>query len=517
MRWRDRIWTVMRDSKFAFYSLKMLIRVGLLIGCCFCVSARAAESIVVRWNSTALQAIRETHAGPPQAARALAMAHTCMYDAWAAYDPVAVGTRLGSQLRRPLDEANATNKKKAISYAAYRCLSDIFPRQQSSLHKEMADLGYDPNDTSTNPTTPVGIGNVVAAEVIKSCHHDGANQLGDLEPGPYEDYTGYEPVNGPDRLNDPNRWQPLRVIDHGDLMIQRFIVPFWNRVSPFALASASQFRTHAPYSYEKTRRQYIQQALDLIDISARLTERQKVIADYWADGPSSETPPGHWCLFAQFVSARDHNNLDMDVKMFFALTNALLDASIAAWDTKRAYDSVRPITAIRFLFSGKSIRAWAGPYQDTREIKGAEWTPYQESNLVTPAFPEYPSGHSAFSAAGAEILRLFTGTDAFKGSALIKAGTSRIEPGSVPAHHLTLFWNTFTDAANEAGMSRRYGGIHFQLGEVMGRKIGRMVADQTYAKALSYFHGLSGVEESLTGFYRDHERKPKKPSLAMKK
>src|SRR5262249_24546239 len=240
----------------------------------------------------------------------------------------------------PIREATSENKRKAISYAAYRCLVDEFPRKRESLDGSMRRLGYDPRNESTDVATPEGIGNVAAKLVIDHCHHDGANQLGDLEPGPYEDYTGYIPVNGPDRINDPDHWQPLRIIDHGDLIIQRFVTPFWNRVMSFALTSPDQFRPGPPHSYQRNREEYQRQARELIDISAHLTDREKVIADFWADGPSSETPPGHWCLFAQFVSARDHHDVDADAMMFFELTNALFDASIAAWDAKQAYDSV---------------------------------------------------------------------------------------------------------------------------------------------------------------------------------
>jgi len=180
--------------------------------------------------------------------------------------------------------------------------------------------------------------------------------------------------------------------------------------------------------------------------------------------------------------------------MFFALTNALLDASIATWDTKRAYDSVRPITAIHFLFAGKKIRAWAGPNQGAQEMDGHDWRPYQESGVVTPAFPEYISGHSTFSAAAAEVLRLFTGSDTFGESVKIKAGSSKIEPGAIPACDTTLTWATFTSAADEAGMSRRYGGIHFELGDVTGRRLGRLVGAQAYGKALDYFSGQAQRE-----------------------
>lgn len=256
-------------------------------------TALAADSTVVYWNSVALRAIQAEHTGPPQAARALAMMHTCMYDAWAAYNPIARSTETGTKLERALGAATLQNKNKAISYAAYHCLADLFPRNSSLLRKKMAALGYDPDETSTDLSTASGIGNVAAQEVIKACHHDGANQLGDLTAGEYEDYTGYRPVNGPDRVVDPDRWQPLRVVDRGQLMIQAFVTPFWSRVTPFALTSADEFRPGLPYSWEKNKDEYVQQATELIDISAHLTDREKAIAEYWADGPGSDTPPGH--------------------------------------------------------------------------------------------------------------------------------------------------------------------------------------------------------------------------------
>src|SRR5438132_5433571 len=111
------------------------------------------------------------------------------------------------------------------------------------------------------------------------------------------------------------------------------------------------------------------------------------------------------------------------------------------------------------------VRAWAGPYQGTKLIDGATWFPYQSTTFPTPPFPEYSSGHSNFSAAGAEILKLFTRSDRFSGSATFPAGSSRVEPGAVPGGELTLSWPTFSDAANEAGISRRYGGVHFEQGD----------------------------------------------------
>ena len=222
-------------------------------------------------------------------------------------------------------------------------------------------------------------------------HHDGSNQLGDLNPGAYSDYTGYAPVNTPTAINNPNRWQPLQV----GANVQKFITPHWGKVKPYALVIGSQFRKDLlkPANYFTEPARYKRQAKQVLEYSAHLSDEKKVIAEYWADGPSSELPPGHWALFAEFVSERDHHTVDQDVKMFFAMTNAVFDASIASWDAKRAFDYVRPVTAIHFLYAGQTVESWEG------SIDGADWKPYQAANVVTPPFSEYISGHSVFSAA----------------------------------------------------------------------------------------------------------------------
>ena len=132
--------------------------------------------------------------------------------------------------------------------------------------------------------------------------------------------------------------------------------------------------------------------------------------------------------------------------MFFALTAAIHDAGIAAWDAKRVFDSVRPVTAIPFLFHGQTIMAWGGPYMGT---------------VVMDAFVTFAAGNSV------------------------------IEPGVTPASPVELYWATFTDAANQAGISRRYGGIHFEMGDLVGRATGRLVGSQAWFKALRYFRGAA--------------------------
>jgi hypothetical protein len=475
-----------RNLAFSFVSFSLLFaaRPG---------AASAPESVVLQWNDMALQAVRDTHPGPPMCARAMAIVATCMYDAWAAYDPVAVGTRLGGSLRRPPAESTPANKNEAISFAAFRALTDLFPQpgEAPKFVALMRNLGYDPTDLSMDVTQPNGIGNVAAQAVLDFRHRDGSNQLGDLHPGPYTDYTGYTPANSPDQILNPDLWQPLRVSDgKGGFVVQSYIAPFWGNVIPFSLSSPSQFRPMegAPLFGSE---EYLRQAGDVLRLSANLTDRQKVIAEYWADGPNSELPPGHWCLFAHYLSQRDHYTLDQDAKLFFALSNAVFDASITAWDAKRVYNSVRPVTAIHYLFNGQKVRAWAGPGKGTQEIDGGDWQPYQAPTVVTPPFPEYISGHSTFSAAGAEILKRFSGSDLFGASYTAGAGSSKFEPGLVPAADVTLSWQTFSEAADEAGISRRYGGIHFESGDQVGRVLGRQVAAQVWDKAQSYWNGTA--------------------------
>jgi hypothetical protein len=458
----------------------------------------ATDDVVLKWDEQTLAEIRATRPGPTVVARALAVVHTAMYDAWAAYDATAVGTRLGGSLRRPADERTADYKSKAISYAAYRTLLDLFPTRSADLTGFMTDLGYDPADASTDPSTSAGVGNLAAQAVLEFRHRDGANQLGD-EPGGspgvrYSDWTGYSPVNTWDQVNDPYRWQPLCVptpppgATSCAGTVQRFATPQWNRVTPFALSSASQF---APPLLNRAK--LPEDAKQLVDIQARLTDEQKTIAYYWADGPGSELPPGHWAMVAQAASRAGGLTLDVNAKGFFALSNALLDASIASWNTKVVQDTVRPITYIRWLYAGKKVKGWTGPGSKMADEDGSAWIPYQEANVVTPPFGEYTSGHSAFSGAAQRVFNLVAGSDTFKFplSVTITKGRSTIEPGVVPAKNTTLTFKSFTDAANSAGMSRRYGGIHFEQGDLNGRTLGAQIGSQVWAKAQTYFNGTA--------------------------
>ncbi len=466
------------------------------------------DSIVIQWNSALIEGQRH-HGIPPTAqARALAIMHTCIYDAWAAYDAKAAGTRLGATLRRPAKERTLANQQKAISFAAYRAASDLYANDKAGVFDPlMAKLGYDPKDTSTDKATASGVGNTACQAVLDFRHTDGSNQMGNTPGGTqgeaYSDYTGYKPVNDvmdlskpfdPSTVKDPGHWQPLTYTDeNGKVVAPTFLSAQWGKVVPFALTSATQFLSGRPAAPGTD--QYKTQAQQLLEFSANLTEKQKVICGWWASGPNMELPPGYWSLFAQYVARRDHHGADSagvakDVKLFFSLTNALFDAGIAGWGVKREVDYVRPITAIRVLYRGQKVQAWAGPGKGTQTINGEDWRPYHPLTFPTPPFAEYVSGHSIFGGAGAEVLKLFTGSDNFGDSVTIKPGSNYgYDEPKVPTADITLSWKTFTEAADEAGISRLYCGMHFAQGDLDGRAMGRKVGAQAYQKAQTFFGG----------------------------
>ena len=177
------------------------------------------------------------------------------------------------------------------------------------------------------------------------------------------------------------------------------------------------------------------------------------------------------------------------MKLFFALTNALFDAACCAWDNKCAFNSVRPITAIRTLSVGRRCWPGPGPYRGAKPIDGASWFPYQPSSFPTPRSSSTRRATAQFNAAGAEILALITSSDRFGGSSTLGAGNSKIELGEVPASDVTLSWPTFSDAADQAGLSRRYGGLHFEQADLDARAAGRMAARAAWQKAQRYWNG----------------------------
>jgi len=281
---------------------------------------------------------------------------------------------------------------------------------------------------------------------------------------------------------------------------------------------------------------------------------QRVVAEYWADGPRSETPPGHWNVIANTVSdhplmadrkrigGRQVNDLEWDVKLYLALNGAVHDAAIWAWGNKTYYDSSRPITLIRAMAArGQSsdpagpsydpgglplvpglveritpettrpgerhaglaghegeiaVRAWlGGPADPATQVagvgwrRGVEWIPYMPKNFVTPPFPGYTSGHSSFSRAAAEVMAAITGTPFFPGGLGTFTATAdrflTVERG--PSRTLELQFATYYDAADQAGISRRFGGIHPYYDDYPSRIYGAEIGRRAWSRAQQLF------------------------------
>ena len=444
--------------------------------------AQVPDDSVLTWNKIAMESARNSNARGLLMVRSLAIMHTAMFDAWAQYDGVAIPT-LGHSARRPEVERTLGNKREAVSYAAFRVLTDLFPLDRPTLGRQMLQLGYDPKKEFRDPSTPSGIGLMAADNTLQDRYHDGANQLGDLHPGAYSDYTAYATVNTPEVIRDSDRWQPLIGEEGGKSFAQLFYMPQWGRVKPFGLESALDVRPQtAPKSLRSDPAGYILQAKDLVELTNNLSERQKVIAEYWEFSQGPGTNFILWNQFAQFVAQRDHERLDDQVKLFFALNNVMFDTSIAAWDAKRYWDSERPVTAIATL---------------ARMFHGYMFHDDWQSYLPTPPFPDFVSSHSAVSASAAEVLKQFTRSDEFGFSYTRPAGVSGLEGKPGPNHDVVLSWDTFTEAADESGMSRRYGGVHFEDADLEGRLLGRRVAAISGTKAQQYMSGSEVAKPAL--------------------
>jgi len=499
-------------------------------------------TISVFWDSIVQTAVVSSSPGPTVASRAYAMMHTAMFDAWSAYDPRAISTNLADSMQRPGSESNLANKAEAMSFAAYRVLVDLFPSEVDLFNTAMEQLEFDSEIVSHEADTAIGIGYIMADALLASRHQDGSNQLGDSLNGipgiPYSNVTVYSGSNSTELLKSPARWTPEYVPigvspnDHGHDHVQQFLTPQWGEVTPFGFSDVEAFRPDPPQPFllvngsvdvaskeitlsngallpitpdlvgSVINPKFIAQAERVVDASASLTDEQKLIAEFWEDAKHTSFPPGTWMTFGHYLSARDEHSLDDDAKLFFTLSNAIFDASIATWDAKIEFDYVRPVRAIRMLGelgligrydesqAGWVIDAWT-PSGGTQSILATDFLTYQTPGSdPSPPFSEYTSGHSGFSAAGATVLELFSGSSDFGASLSFPIGSSRFEPGVVPRELLTLQWDTFRDAADQAGVSRIYGGIHFDEGDLRGRELGDQVGFKAWDKAQRYIFGI---------------------------
>jgi len=419
---------------------------------------------------------------PTVTSRILALIWVSVFDAWSRYDTKATPLFLTSVDRRPSTDHTLRNKEIAISYAAYRAMLRYYFSDSLLLRKKMIEFGLDPDDTSEDPTTAVGIGNLAARMVIEKHLHDGANQMGDMPNSQgiaYGDYTGYLPLNSADEMKNVSRWQPKYFSDgKGGKFAPGCLTPHWGKVIPIALDSASQFRSPPPPKIGS--KELIEEVEEVVALQSNLTNEQKALVEFMRDGPKSVQQAGHWFIFAQNVSVRDRHTLDDDVKLYFLVEVAAMDAFIAAWDTKMYYDFARPYALVHEYFGDKPIKAWGGPAVGMIQVKGTDWRPYSPDTFLCPPFPSYVSGHSCVSGACSEALRLFTGSDEFGEEVRLVPGLLT-EPENL-GDTVVLKFSTFTETANMAGLSRVLGGYHIQSDNVEGLTLGRNVAKTVWEK-----------------------------------
>jgi hypothetical protein len=571
------------------------------------------QSIARQWDEEILGAIRIDLPRPPVHARNLFHLSVAMWDAWAAYAPTALGYLTTEKHTSTNVE---TDRAEAISYAAYGVLSERYSSTLSvgaatslaSFTARMNALGYDPSVSTTTGDTPAAIGNRIAQAVIAYGLSDGSNEAQN-----HKDPT-YVPVNPPlivalpgTTMNDPNSWQPLalthQVTQNGIPIpgnVQVYVGSQWGSVLPFAANLGALLPNPPPRLHDPaTDQEFKQAAVEVIRASSNLTpddggtldispatfgnnplgtndgggydlnpatgqpytpevvkrgDFRRVIAEFWADGPSSETPPGHWNVLANQVS--DHpltekriggtgpsvDDLEWDVKLYFAINAAAHDAAYGCWGTKRMENSTRPISMIRYMgelgqsseptgpsyhpdglplvpglievitpessapgqrhaalaaYAGEiAVYAWPGGPADPASqhsrvqwIRAKEWVPYQKDTFVTPAFAAYTSGHSTFSRAGAEVLAHFTGSPYFPGGLgeFLAPANAFLKFERGPSTDIRLQWATYYDAADQAGQSRIWGGIHILADDFNGRVMGSIIGDDAYGKARTYW------------------------------
>jgi membrane-associated phospholipid phosphatase len=376
----------------------------------------ARADVVTDWNAAALDAIRTGHTAPPIASRSLAILHISIYDA-----VNGIARTNEPYLVQSAVPASAS-RKAAASAAAHGALVNLFPAVASrfdALHT--AILATIPN----GPQKTAGIvwGEFVANQILAARANDGSNGIV-LPPGG----------------SGPGVWVPTPPA------FLPYLLPQWGFVVPFGMNRSSQFRPPGPPSLgsERYAADYNEVKALGAAIGSTRTEEQTLIALFWADGVGTETPPGHWNSIAQIIAAAQSNTLEQNARLFALLNIAMADAAICAWDAKYTFHFWRPVTAIAF----------AEP-----ELN---WMSF----IVTPPFPDYVSGHSTFSGAGATVLALFYDTDDL--------------PFTTGSDFLPGVYRSFTTclaAAEEAAVSRLYGGIHFRSANEDGLQAGISIGE----------------------------------------
>jgi len=445
---------------------------------------KGTENIAYKWGQMALTATANDterfNPRPTITSRYLGLIFTSVFDAWSRYDETAIPVYLTNVDRLPSSEHTVKNKEIAISYAAFRTISEYYYSDRKLFADFMVELGLDPNNESLDPSTPEGVGNLAAKAIIEARKGDGSNHYGEEDGSngvAYFDYSGYLPVNSADERNDPNRWQPKYFSDgKGGKFAPGCLTPYWDKVKPIALTSGDQFRPIPPPKIGSE--QLKKEVQEVIEMQANLTDYQKALVEFMRDGPESVQQAGHWLKFAQDVSRRDSHTLDQDVKMYFYNQVVAMDAFIASWDSKMFYDFARPYALVHEYYENEKIKAWGGEGKGMITMDGKQWRPYSPETFLCPPFPSYVSGHSTISGGCAEALRIWTGSEKFGSQATLVAG-AMTDPNNI-GDTITLTFPTFTETADMAGLSRVLGGYHIQADNVAGLQLGRDVAKEVW-------------------------------------
>ena len=374
------------------------------------------------WAGTLTEAIWRNSTPPPQAARALAMFGVAVYDA------VNSITHQGQSYRFDVPAAAGASPDAAAAAAAADVLTGLFPALSAQFKAHLAA------SLATLPDGPgkdagAAVGHSVAASVLAWRANDGSAAT-----------VPYTPGTAPGQYElTPPAYKP--VLD-----------PQWPAVTPFAMTSGSQFRPGPPPALNSPEYAAALAEVEAIGgtTSTTRTPEETLIAHFWADTPgNSVTPPGHWFEIALRLSKEKGFALADNARLFGLLGIALGDAAIVSWDAKNEYDFWRPVTAI--------------------QKTDPTWTPL----WPTPNFQSYTSGHSTFSGAAATVL------DAVFGANVPFTSSSDDVPGVVRS------FTSFQQAADEAGQSRIYGGIHFQFDNQAGLSSGRALGQYVVANVLN--------------------------------
>lgn len=395
-------------------------------------TTQISGNAVTGWNATLLEAVRTDSTAPPLASRNMAMVHAAIYDS------VNSISKKYSPYRVNIDAPAGASEEAATAASAYRVLVNLYPAQAVKFNEAYtSSLAKIPDGKSKDDG--IALGQQVADQIITLRSTDGASKVVEYTP-----------------KTDPGSWVPTPPDFAPGLL------PQWPQVTPFAMTSGSQFRPAGPPALDSAK--YAEELNYVKEIgksdSLTRTPDQTAIAKFWANGAGTFTPPGHWNQIAEDASALTGNSLEDCARLFALLNIALADAAIVCWDSKYQYNFWRPITAIGQADKDNNPNTTADP----------QWQPL----LTTPPFPEYMSGHSTFSGAGDAVMSSVFGSDFGFG-----------DKGDKSVNTLRTYEN-FAQAADESGMSRLYGGIHFMSANVDGLSSGRNVGNyvvQNFLKA----------------------------------